>query len=190
MPADTAPAQKTLVSGLSGRYALALYELAEEAGQLETVESELSALSALLNESAELRQIAISKAISRDQAKAAMAKLAAEMKLSGLLGNFLGVLATNRRLGALARIIADFGKLLSARRGEMRAEVRSARPLTDEQLAALSARLKTLAGQEVTLESALDETLIGGLVVRLGSRMIDGSIASRLSRLERAMKGI
>lgn len=190
MTAVTAPSIKMLVSGLSGRYALALFELAEEAGKIDAISDELDGLARLVEENADLARLVRSPAIGRSEAKAALAALGGKLGLSELVMGFLGVLATHRRLPALARIVADFRRLRAAHRGEVVARVVSAAPLDEAPRAALSDRLKEFSGREVTLDCSVDPSLLGGLVVQLGSQMIDGSVATRLSRLERAMKGM
>jgi len=177
-------------SGLAGRYATALFELASERGDLGGVDEDLRRLATLLGQSAEFRFATRSPALSREQQAALMASVAESLELSGLVGNFLGVLARNRRLAALDEVVQAFSRLVAAHKGETRAEVRSAKALDKTQMAALEAKLKALAGQEVRIDAQVDESLIGGLVVRIGSRMIDGSVASKLASLERAMKGV
>lgn len=184
------PQERAIISGLSGRYATALFELAREQDTLAAVERDLTTLERLLAESAPLRQIVRSPVMTRAAQAAAMAELAGRAGLADLTTRFLGVLATNRRLAALADIIRDFRRLMAAHRGEIRAEVTAARPLDEQRVAALKAKLKAIVGREVTVDAQVDEALIGGLVVRIGSRMIDGSIATKLARLERAMKGM
>lgn len=184
------PAQKAIVSGLSGRYATALFELAHERGTLEAVEGDMNALAALLEQSAEFRRLVKTPLLKRAQQGAAAAKVVQEMELSDITGNFLGVLAENRRLNALSGIIRDFRALLAQHKGEVTAKVVSAKPLNDTQMKALTAKLKQIAGRDVSIDARVDKALIGGLVVRIGSRMIDGSIATKLGNLERAMKGV
>ncbi len=184
------PQEKAIISGLSGRYATALFELAREGGELEVIERDLATLQQLLAESAPLGQIVRSPVMTRAAQAAAMARLAESAGFADLTARFLGVLATNRRLAVLGDIIRDFSRLMAFHRGEVRAAVTAARPLDAKRVAALAAKLKTIVGREVTVDTTVDEALIGGLVVRIGSRMIDGSIATKLTRLERAMKGM
>ncbi len=184
------PAEKAIVSGLAGRYAKALFALAIDQKSVETVDADLERLNALLADSAEFTYIVHSPVLDRAQHGQVVAALAADMSLSRLTTNFLGVLAKNRRLNILAAAIRDFKALLAAHKGEETAVVTSARPLNKTQMTALSSRLRTLAGRDVTIDARVDDSLIGGLVIQLRSRMIDGSIATKLDSLERAMKGV
>lgn len=182
--------EQAIASGVAGRYATALFELAREKGELEDVDADLRHLDALLEESPEVRYATRSPALSRAEQASLMASLAEHLGLVGLVANFLGVLAKNRRLGELDEIATVFSRLVAAHKGEVRAEVISAKALDDAQSEALKAKLKELAGREVTIDARVDEGLIGGLIVRIGSRMIDGSVATKLASLERAMKGV
>ncbi len=184
------PQEKAIIWGLSGRYATALFELARERGELEAIERDLAVLERLLEESAPLGQIVRSPVMTRAAQAAAMVRLAESAGLADLTARFLGVLASNRRLAALGDIIRDFSRLMAVHRGEVRAAVIAARPLDTKRVEALKAKLRTIVGRAVTVDTTVDESLIGGLVVRIGSRMIDGSIATKLARLERAMKGM
>jgi F-type H+-transporting ATPase subunit delta len=183
-------AEKAIVSGLSGRYAKALFALAQDQKSVETVDTDLDHLKALLSDSTEFAYIVKSPVLSRPQQGKAVAALAGDLALSGLTQNFLGVLAKNRRLNILAATIRDFKSLLASHRGEETAVVTSARPLNKTQVTALTAKLKAMAGRDVAIDAQVDDSLVGGLVVRLGSRMIDGSVATKLDSLERAMKGV
>lgn len=182
--------EQAIASGVAGRYATALFELAREKGELDEVDANLRHLAALLEESPEFRYATRSPSLSRREQASLMAGVAKEIGLAGVVANFLGVLARNRRLAELGEIASAFARLMAAHRGEIRAQVRSAKALDKTQTEALKAKLKALAGQEVTIEASVDESLIGGLVIRIGSRMIDGSVASKLAALERAMKGV
>ena len=176
-------------ASLSGRYATALFELAREGDTLDAVGASLATMKQALAESADLRQLVGSPLVSRNAAGKAIGALAESLGIDPLTTNFLGVLAANRRLGALAPIIRDFNILAARHRGEASAEVITAHPLDDGQVAALKARLKSMAGSEVTVNATVDPTILGGLIVRLGSRQIDGSIRTKLNALATAMKG-
>jgi F-type H+-transporting ATPase subunit delta len=176
-------------ASLAGRYATALFDLAQNKKTLDKVEASLDSLSNALNESPDLRALISSPVVGRDAAKATVAALAKKMKLDTLTGNTLGVLADNRRLSELPAVIRSFGSLLSAHRGEVRAEVVSAFPLSDVQVDAVKANLKKRVGSDVTVSTKVDPSLLGGLVVRIGSQMIDSSIKTRLNSLANAMKG-
>ena len=177
------------VSGLAGRYATALFELAVEQDALDAVANDLASLRAMLDESADLRRLVASPVIGREDQGRAMAALAARANFGALAGKFIGLLASNRRLFALADTIRAYDTLVAARRGEVTADVTSARALSDAQTQALITSLKNATGREVRLKSSVDETLIGGLVVKVGSRMIDASLKSKLQSLRLVMKG-
>jgi F-type H+-transporting ATPase subunit delta len=174
-------------SSLSGRYASALFDLAVEAGTVSAVESDLDKLSAALNESPEMRALTTNPRISRGTAEQILSGLTGLLGLNELTGRFLGVLAENRRMAQLPAIIRAFRTIASAQRGEVTAHVVSAHTLTDEQLAALRLKLTQREGRTVKLTSAVDPDLLGGLVVTIGSRRIDGSIRTRLNALAQAM---
>ncbi|NVJ70359.1 MAG: F0F1 ATP synthase subunit delta [Alphaproteobacteria bacterium] len=181
---------KAIVSGISGRYAVALFELALESKALEAVESDLSTLKAMLDESADLRDLVASPLFSREQQSSAIDAVAKAAKLGDLTVKFLGVLAANRRLGALVSTIAAFEKLTAHHRGEVRASVTSARKLTKKQLGDLEKKLKLAVGHDVIIDASVDESLLGGLTVKVGSRMIDDSLKTKLDNLAIAMKGV
>ena len=176
-------------ASLAGRYAYALFELAEEGKQIETVEASLAKLKGALAESADLRTLTTSPLIQRDEAVRAIEAVAQAMQLDPLTTKFLGTLAENRRLANLPAVIRSFDTIVAQYRGETHAEVASAHPLTEDQIAALKAKLKSLAGRDVNVDSKVDPSLLGGLVVRMGSRMIDGSLRTKLNSLASAMKG-
>jgi len=176
-------------SGLAERYATALFELAEEKGELDRVADDLKSLRAMLAESADLRRLVASPVTNRAELYKAVAALAAKAGLSGTVANFLGVLIHNGRLFSLDAAIRAFLAHLAAKRGELTARVTSAAPLNETQIAAVSAALKRALGASAALESTVDPSLLGGLVVQVGSRMVDGSIKTKLQRLSLAMKG-
>ena len=176
-------------ASLAGRYASALYDLAHEKNQLETVEASLASLGRALDESAELSELIESQAVSREQATAIFDALSDAMRLDPLTRKFLGVLADNRRLNQLCAAIAAFNAMLADFRGEVTAQVTSAFPLDPAQIDAISAQLKSRAGRDVKIETQVDSGILGGLIVRMGSQMIDSSIRTRLNTLSQAMKG-
>jgi len=176
-------------ASLAGRYASALFELAAEQGAVTAVESDLETLGAALAESADLREVTTNPELSRKAQREAIAAVAALLGLGTLTGNFLGVLAANRRLSAVGDMIRAFQTIAAAQRGEVTAEVASAHPLTEEQLNALKDKLTARQGRTVKLKSSVDPDLLGGLVVTIGSQRIDGSIRTRLNSLANAMKG-
>jgi F-type H+-transporting ATPase subunit delta len=176
-------------ASLSGRYATALFDLARDANTLPEVEASLAAVRAALDESAEFSALTANPLVSRTAAVKAVAAVAAELKLDAITAKFLGVLAQNRRLGQLSRILRDFRTLLANHRGETTAEVVSAHPLDDGQVDALRQQLRTRLGRDVNVDLSVDPSLLGGLVVKIGSQMIDSSIRTRLNSLAHAMKG-
>lgn len=178
------------VTGLGGRYATALFELAHEAKALDPVAADLAALDGMLAASEDLRRLVASPVITRDEQGRAMGALLTTMGAHDLTRRVIGLMAQKRRLFALADVIRAYRRLLAARRGEVAAEVTSARPLGADQAAAIAAALKDALGREVAVETKVDPALIGGLVVRVGSRMIDNSLRTKLQRLQFAMKGI
>lgn len=178
------------VSGISGRYATALFELAVDSGQLDAVAEDLAGIERMLAESPDLVRLIRSPLLSREDQGRGMAAVLERAGCSDLVRRFVGVLAQNRRLFALPRAIQDFRKLLARHRGETMAEVISATPLADAQLEEIRKALSQAAGRDVIVNTRVDEELIGGLVVKLGSRMVDGSIRSKLKNLQLAMKGV
>lgn len=176
-------------ASLAGRYAAALFELAEENKQLDAVESSLAKLKSALADSGEFATLTTSPLVGRSEAVAATQAVAESLGLDPLTSNFIGTLAENRRLAQLGSAIRAFSTITAQYRGEANAEVSSAHPLTDDQVTALKAKLKSLAGQDVNIDMSVDPSLLGGLVVRLGSRMIDGSLRTKLNALASAMKG-
>ncbi|WP_294328751.1 F0F1 ATP synthase subunit delta [uncultured Sphingomonas sp.] len=179
----------TIQASLGGRYATALFDLARQQGQLTAVESSLKTVSAAMTESADLSALVKSPLVGRDDAARAIAALVPVLGLDPLTANFLGVLAQNRRLGDLPAIIRAFRDLAARSRGETNAEVVSAHPLDDAQVDALKQQLRHRVGREVAIDLKVDPTLLGGLVVKIGSQMIDSSIKTRLNTLAHAMKG-
>jgi F-type H+-transporting ATPase subunit delta len=186
---STGTARAQIAQGLSGRYATALFDLAVEGKALDAVLESLGRLGEALAASPDLRALTTSPMIPRPAAEAAITGLADAMSLDSLTRSFLGVLARNRRLSALPDIIRDVRALAAARRGEVTARVTSARPLSRTQQTALAKKLKAGIGRDVALELETDPAILGGLVVRIGSRMIDSSIRTRLDQLGQALKG-
>ena len=178
----------SVATGLSGRYARALFDLAIEGKSLAKVEASLKALTDALAESADLKALISSPLIGRGAAGAAIAGVADGLKLDTLTKNFLGVLAGNRRLALLPAITRDFAALTAARKGEVTASVTSAHKLSAAQQKALAAKLKAGIGRDVALDVTVDPSILGGLVVRVGSRMIDNSLKTRLDNLGQALK--
>ncbi len=189
--------ERVTVSGVSGRYAVALFDLAKDGNALDAIAGDLDALEALLRASDDLRRLIKSPLFGRDQQSKALDSILGEVsKLSGgreitdLTRRFIGVVAQNGRLGAIDDIIGDFHRLLAAHKGEITAEVAAAYELNDSQLGTLEQKLKAIIGRDVNLETRVDEALIGGLVVKLGSRMINSSLKTKLNNLQVAMKEV
>jgi F-type H+-transporting ATPase subunit delta len=175
---------------LARRYAAALFELAEDAGILDAVASDLRTLQSMIDDSADLRLLIRSPVISRDEQGEVMTALAEKADLDDLTRRFVGVVARNRRLFVLPGIIRAFLAQLAAHRGETTAEVVAARKLTEKQAERLGASLKRAVGTDVAMNVRVDPGLLGGLIVRVGSRMIDSSLRTKLLQLRLAMKGI
>ena len=180
----------SLTSGVAGRYATALFEIARDDGAIDRVETDVAALEAALAESADLRQLIHSPIYTREEQGRAMQALAGKMGLGREVANTLGLMAHNRRLFVLPGLIAQIKALIADHRGEVTAEVTTARPLDDTQTTALVETLRKQIGKDVTLDVTVDESLIGGLVVKVGSRMIDTSVRSRLAALQNVMKEV
>jgi F-type H+-transporting ATPase subunit delta len=182
--------ETTGVSGLAERYAAALFDLADERRILDEVASDLRQLRAMVQASPDLLRLIRSPILSRDEQSKGIGALAERAGLSPLVRDFLAVVARNRRLFAVPAMIEAFLAKLAARRGEVTAEVFAAQPLSEAQLAALNEQLRRSIGSRVSVDVHVDPGLIGGLVLKLGSRMVDGSIKSKLQRLQLAMKSI
>jgi F-type H+-transporting ATPase subunit delta len=176
-------------ASLAGRYASALFDLARDQRQIETVSASLETLKGALAESADLRAVTSSPLIGRDAAGKAVAATAASLQIDPVTTNFLGVVAQNGRLRQLPEIVRLFERLAAEHRGESTAEVTTARPLDDDQIQALKAKLGERAGNSVRVDARVDPSILGGIVVRLGSQMIDASIRTKLNTLATAMKG-
>lgn len=176
-------------ASLGGRYALALFELARDANAIATVEDSLTRLREALAQSDDLRRLTTTPLVQREAATRAMLAAADQLALDPTTRSFLGVLAHNRRLGQIPQIVRGFRQLAGRHRGETNAEVTSAHPLTDDQVTELKQQLRQRVGREVSVDLAVDPQLLGGLVVRIGSQMIDSSIRTRLNALASAMKG-
>ena len=178
------------VSDVAQRYAGSLFELALEAGAVDTVEADLSGFEATLSESADLRRLIESPVFSADDQYRAITAVVEKANMVGLVGNFLRVVARNRRLFAVPGMIKAFRAIAAEQRGEVVAEVTSAHDLTDAQRAELASTLKDVAGKDVTVNITVDPSLLGGLVVKIGSRQIDTSLKTKLNSLKLALKEV
>jgi F-type H+-transporting ATPase subunit delta len=178
------------VSGVAARYANALFELALEEKVLPGVEADLDRFAALIDESPDLKRLVRSPVFSSDEQLRAVDAVLVRDQIGGIVANLIKVAAGNRRLFAVPDMITAFKRLAAKQRGEVAAEVTSAEPLTDAHVADLKAALKASLGKDVTLSSHVDPSLIGGLIVKVGSRMIDGSLRTKLNSLKLAMKEV
>lgn len=182
--------ESTAVSGIAERYAGALYDLAEEQKVLDQTADDLRGLATMLDESDDFRRLIRSPVISKEDQAGAANAVVEKAGATELVQRFIGAVAANRRLFALPTIITSFLDLLATRRGVVRAQVTSAQALSESQRQELSDALKASMGNEVSLDVQVNPALIGGLIVRVGSRMIDSSLKTKLERLQLAMKGV
>ncbi|RIX31835.1 F0F1 ATP synthase subunit delta [Sphingomonas edaphi] len=176
-------------ASLAGRYATALFGLARDENQIDAVSRSLDSLEAAIAESADFRALTTSPLVGRAEAGKAVRALVPSLGLDPITAKFLGVLADNGRLSQLKAVIKSVRQLAAGHRGETTAEVVSAHPLDDGQIAALKTNLKARIGRDVAIDARVDPSLLGGIVVRLGSQMIDASIKTKLNTLALAMKG-
>ena len=176
-------------ASLAGRYASALFDLASEAGTVTAVESDLETMDQALHESADLRALTTNPQLGRKLQGSTIEAVAASLGVSDLTKRFFGTLANNGRLSHLGDVIRAFRTIAAAQRGEVTAEVTSAHALTDAHLDQLKTKLTAREGRTVKLSTKVDPDLLGGLVVTIGSKRIDGSIRTRLNSLAQAMKG-
>lgn len=182
--------ETTLVSDIAGRYATALFGLARDQDALDAVAADVATIRAALAESDDLRRLVASPIHDAATQSRAMAAVLAGLGVATLVANFVGVVVANRRLFALDGMALGFQRLLSRHRGEVMAEVTSARPLDEGQTAAIGAALTAAMHTDVTVEVRTDANILGGLIVRIGSRMIDSSLRTKLQNLRFAMKGV
>ncbi len=180
----------SISAGIAGRYATAIFDLARESNAIPALEKDVEALGAALADSADLRAMIGSPLYSREDQGRAIAAVAKKMKLSAMLTNALSLMAARRRLFVLPQLLRALTGLIAREKGEVTADVASARPLSKAQATALAKTLKARLGHEVKLNATVDESLIGGLVVKVGSKMIDTSIRSRLAALQNVMKEV
>lgn len=183
-------AEDHTVSGVAGRYATALFELGQEEQALERIETDLNRFGEALDVSEDLLRLVKSPMFSAEEQAKALAAILDELEIEGLTKNFLLLVSKNRRLFAAPDMIGAFRALLAAHRGEVSATVTAASKLNDTQVTALKQALKAALGKDVMLDQRVDPGLIGGLMVKVGSRMIDTSLRSKLTRLQHAMKEV
>lgn len=180
--------EPTTVSGVANRYASALFELAREEDALDAVAVELNRFRALLAESDDLLRLVRSPVFGADEQTRAISAVLEKAEISGLASNLIKVAATNRRLFVVPEMIVGFQRRLAKERGEISASVTSAEPLSTEQIKAVKSALKEAIGKDALLDENVDPTLIGGLIVQVGSRMIDTSLRTKLDAMKYAMK--
>ncbi len=181
-------AEDPSVSGVSGRYATALFELARDENAIDAVAADLDKFDAMLNQSADLRRLVRSPVFSAEAQLKALGAVLDQAGITGICANFLKVLTANRRLFVVADVIRAFRTLVARFKGEASADVTVAEALSDKNLDALKSALKSVTGKDVTLNVKVDPAIIGGLVVKLGSRMIDSSLRTKLNSIKHAMK--
>ena len=181
-------AEQTIVSGMAGRYATALFELAREAGAIDAVKADLEGFDALIAESSDLLRLVRSPVFSAGEQVAALSAVLRRAGIGGLAERFLKLVTTNRRLFAVRDMIRGFGELVADHKGQATAEVTVAEPLKDDHVGALKSALKAVSGKDVDLKVKVDPALLGGLVVKLGSRMVDSSLRTKLNAIRHAMK--
>ncbi|MEQ1404720.1 MULTISPECIES: F0F1 ATP synthase subunit delta [Rhizobium/Agrobacterium group] len=179
-----------LISGVAERYASSLFELALEAGSVDKVGADLDRFQVLLDESEDLRRLVASPVFSAEEQQKAIVAVADKVGITGLVGNFLKVVAGNRRLFALPGMIRAYREIAAAHRGEITAEVTSAYALSTAQETELKSALKGVTGKDVAIAVTVDPSLLGGLIVKVGSRQIDTSLRTKLSTLKLALKEV
>ncbi|WJR69289.1 F0F1 ATP synthase subunit delta [Neorhizobium sp. CSC1952] len=179
-----------LISGVAERYASSLFELALEAGSVDKVGADLDRFQALLDESEDLRRLVASPVFSAEEQRNVVSAIADKAGITGVVGNFLKVVAGNRRLFALPGMIRAFRVIAAEHRGEITAEITSAHALTAAQETELKSALKGVTGKDVAIAVTVDPSILGGLIVKVGSRQIDTSLRTKLSTLKLALKEV
>ena len=179
-----------MVSGMAGRYANALFELALEEHAIDAVKADLDRFDALIAESPDLQRLVRSPVFTAEEQGKALSAVLAKAEITGLAANFLKLVAANRRLFASPAMIKAFKTLVARHKGEVTAQVTVAEALNDKHLAALKDALKTVTGLDVGLDVTVDPAIIGGLTVKLGSRMVDSSLRTKLNTIKHAMKEV
>lgn len=182
-------ANEAHISGIAGRYALAIYELAEEEKALDAISGDFAVLKEMISASTDLTRFVRAPVFSREAQKKGMAALLDKMGANNLTKRFVLLLAAKRRLFVLTAAIKAFESLLAGKRGEVDAQVSSARPLSDSELATLRGAIKSRIGRDPRLETKVDPSILGGLVVQVGSKMIDTSLRTKLNAIRIAMRG-
>ena len=181
-------AEDPSVSGVSGRYATALFELARDANSIDAVSADLDKFDAMLSESADLKRLVLSPVFAADAQLKALSAVLDKAGISGTAANFLKVLTNNRRLFAVRDMIRGFNKLVATYKGEVTAQVTVAEQLNDARMNDIRAALREVTGKDVQVDVTVDPSIIGGLKVKLGSRMVDASLRTKLNSIKFAMK--
>ena len=182
--------QIPIISGMAGRYATALFELAREANSLDAVASDLVAFGRLISESPDLARLVRSPVFTPEQQSRAVSAIIARAGIGGLAAKFLTFVASNGRLFAVRDMTKAYQALLARHKGEVRAEVTVAEQLGDPHLAAIKEALAAVTGRNVEVDVHVDPAIIGGLIVKLGSRMVDSSLRTKLNAIKHAMKEV
>ena len=180
----------SISTGIAARYATAVYELAKEAGDVKSLEGDIEILTAAMAESSDFNALINSPLYSRDEQRAAVTAIAAKAGLTSVMSNTLALMADKRRLFVVPHLVQALRLAIAEDKGEVTADITSAKALTKAQSASLAKTLKARMGKDVTINASVDESLIGGLIVKVGSKMIDTSIRSKLSSLQNAMKEV
>jgi len=183
-------ATRSTVEGMPGRYATALFELALSEGSLDAVGSDLDRFAALVAESPDLARVVRSPVFTPEEQSRAVAAVLGAANITGLAANFISLAARNRRLFAIGDMISAYRKLVAAHRGEETAQVTSAEPLSEDQVNRIKQALKASVGRDVQIDTKVEPGILGGLIVKVGSRMIDGSLRTKLQNLRIAMKEV
>jgi F-type H+-transporting ATPase subunit delta len=184
----TVAGENGIVSGMAGRYATALFELALETKSVDQVASDLNAFDALVAANPDLTRLVRSPVFSTEDQAKALAAILERVGIKGIAANFLRVVASNRRLFAVAEIIRGFNRLVAAHKGEVTAQVTVAEQLNDARLAEIRDALKAVTGKDVKVDLQVDPSIIGGIKVKVGSRMVDASLRTKLNSIKFAMK--
>ncbi len=180
----------SISTGIAARYATAMFELASEGKALDALEDDVAALEGAMESSEDLRDLIHSPIYGRDETAAAIGGVADAMGLNAITGNTLRLMASKRRLFVMPALLTALREMIAEHKGEVSAEVTSAKALTKTQMDKLAKSLKAQVGKDVNLKATVDEDIIGGLVVKVGSKMIDTSIRSKLNALQNSMKEV
>jgi F-type H+-transporting ATPase subunit delta len=189
-PRETVAGDDPTISGMAGRYATALFELAIDANAIDAVKADLEGFDALVANNADLARLVRSPVFTAEEQTKALSAIIDRSGMSGLAAKFLKFVASNRRLFAVRDMIVAYHRLVARHKGELTAEVTVAAPLGAANLRAVNEALNAVTGKTVAVEVLVDPTIIGGLVVKLGSRMVDSSLRAKLNAIKHAMKEV